>query len=207
MSSAIVRTRGAPKKTSISIGQVKKLTAQRLRELPGNDKFNGLSDSLLVAMHLQCGVTSADELLARSDSDILALGRTLIGEGSKSISELADWLATQRQERGEMVSTSVQEKVLEHRAVEDLRQSLSASVRASIVNSKLTEEEIAAAAGTTPDAVRRILGGGIIQSLELGVRLAAAVGLRVVVNLVEEPARAEFSGKAQVARLNRQISK
>jgi len=118
-------------------------------------------------------------VLEHTDADIIAALKNAEGIGPKEIAHACQWLREQRQAAGELVASPIEVRARAEEWVDSARQTIAAAVRERIAQDSADPEDVARRCATSAAVVRSLQAGGVPSSLELVMRLAIAVGVRV----------------------------
>lgn len=123
-------------------------------------------------------------MLGRTDAEIIAALKNAEGIGPKEIAHACQWLRDQRQAAGELVASPIEVRARAEEWVDSARQTIAAAVRERMAQDGADPEDVARRCATSPAVVRSVLAGGVPSSLELVVRLAVGVGVRLRVDVL-----------------------
>jgi len=131
---------------------------------------------------LQC--FDIQSVLQRSDTEIIAALKNVEGIGPKEFAHACQWLREQRRARGDPVASPVEVRARAEEWIDSVRQTITAAVRKRIAQDGAEPEDVARRCATSPAVVRLVQAGGVPSSLELAVRLAVGVGVRLSARVV-----------------------
>lgn len=126
---------------------------------------------------------STQALLKLHDSQIINAVKLQDECGGRAIGELSRWLARQRMTAGDLVSNPLQAKVLADEILMRGREQIAEAVRAAIHRDDLPAQEVARRCGTSRETVVSLLTGNVPSSLELLIKLAVVLGVRVEIDV------------------------
>lgn len=124
-------------------------------------------------------ITSTEQLLGLPDAAIHFALTNVVGCGPRSSAELDRWLTLQRGGRGEPVQLQVQARARAEALLQQARDDIGNAVRTVIERDDLALPDVARRCGTTQDIVLKVMAGGSPSTLEVAVRMALSLGIRV----------------------------
>ncbi len=153
-------------------------------EVPAGDPLHELPPSTRAAIVASLGVRSAAQLLQVPDHQIRALVKDSVGCGERVLVDLTRWLCQQRMARGELVGSPLQAKAHADDIISRARHDIARELRRVIERDRLAPEEVARRCGTSCAVVLGLMAGSVPASLDLVLRLAATLGVRVRVDVL-----------------------
>lgn len=153
--------------------------ASLLGRIAEDDQLRTLPLAVRVALVQGLQITSTEQLLSLPDALIRSALTNAVGCGPRGEADLDRWLSEQRGGRGEPVQQQVHARAQADALLCKLRDDVGSAIRAVIERDGLTAAEVARRCGTTQDAVTKVTSGGSPSTLEVAVRMALSLGVRI----------------------------
>jgi hypothetical protein len=148
------------------------------------DRLRALPLAVRVALVQGLQVTSAEQLLGLPDALLRTALTNAVGCGPRGVADFDRWLSEQRGGRGEPVQQQVHARAHADALLGKARDDIGAAIRTVIERDDLAAADVARRCGTTQDAVAKVTSGGSPSTLEVAVRMALSLGVRIDIKIV-----------------------
>jgi hypothetical protein len=128
-------------------------------------------------------VHSAEQLLTLPDRQVLKAVESSERCGPRGIAEVRCWLSEQRLANVEPVHTPIEAKARADDVLTLARHRIADGIRSAIRDQKLDPMELARRCGTSRDTVQTVIAGDAPGTIELALRMAAALGIAMRVEV------------------------
>lgn len=154
-------------------------TASLIGRIAEGDPLRELPLAVRVALVESLQVTSTEKLLTLPDALILSALSYGVGCGPRGVAEFDRWLSAQRAGCGEPVQQQIHVRAQADALLAKVREEIGAALCVVIVRDSLTVAEVARRCGTTQDVVAKVKNGGSPSTLEVALRMALSLGVRI----------------------------